>query len=148
MLTVIIDSRAGSGGLPALLAQLTAGAVDGLIRQVLIVGAAGNRQILDLCEETGAEPFESVVAAAGAARADVLMVLPATFRLRDGWLGSLNALAARGGGSALVLGLPPPGLFRRRPAGVLVERRRLAGGRETDLKRLRGELGLGAVRIG
>ena len=37
MLTVIIDARADATRLPALLAQLTAGAVDGLVRQVVIV---------------------------------------------------------------------------------------------------------------
>ncbi len=148
MLSVIIDARAHPEGLPTLLAQLTAGAVDGLVRQVLIVARAGEAAILALCEETGAQPCESLQAAAMAARADQLLVLPAHFRLRDGWLGSLNAHVGRGGGPALVVGLKAPGLFGRSLLGVLVERSRLANGREADLNRLRRELGLGAVRIG
>lgn len=148
MLSVIIDARAEAQGLPALLAQLTAGAVDGLVRQVLIVDPSGAAQIADLCEEMGAEPCANLQAAAVMARAELLLVLPATLRLRDGWLGSLSEHVRRGGGPAVVLGLVEPGLFRRRPSGVLVERRRLEGGREADLKRLRRELGLGAVRIG
>ena len=148
MLSVIIDARAEPGGLPALLSQLTAGAVEGLVRQVLIVGSADAAQISELCEETGAEPRTSLQAAAATARADLLLVLPAALRLRDGWLGSLSDHVRRSGGAALVVGLKRPGLFGRRPFGVLVERRRLASGREADLQRLRRELGLGAVRIG
>jgi hypothetical protein len=148
MLSVIIETGAQPEGLPGLLAQLTAGAVEGLVRQVLIVGPLDGSQIPDLCEETGAEPCSSLREAAATARADLLMVLPASFRLRDGWLGSLSNHVRRGGEAALVLGLKAPGLFRGRPSGVLVERRRLANGGEADLKRLRRELGWGAVRIG
>ena len=73
MLTVIIDARDDAERLPALLAQLTAGAVDGLVRQVLIVAAEGQAGIGDLCEETGAvlanpftqEPFRLDVGGIG-----------------------------------------------------------------------------------
>ena len=148
MLTVIIDARDDAERLPALLAQLTAGAVDGLVRQVLIVADAGQAGIGELCEETGAEPSPTLEAAAQTARADRLLVLPARFRLRDGWIGSLNGHLGREGAAAVVAGLSEGGLFRRQPYGVLVERRRLEGGRGADLKSLRRDLGLRARRIG
>jgi hypothetical protein len=148
MLTVIIDARTDADRLPALLAQLTAGAVDGLVRQVLIVAADGQAAIADLCEETGAEAHPTLESAAQAARADRLMVLPADFRLRDGWIGALDGHLARGGEAAVVAGLAEGGLFGRRPFGVLVERGRLEGRRGADLQRLRRDLGLRARRIG
>jgi hypothetical protein len=149
MLSVIIDARAGADRLPALLAQLTAGAVDGLVRQVLIVAAAGQAGIELLCEDMGAEAQASIPAAAEAARAGHIMVLPADFRLRDGWIGSLEQHMARGGEPALVAGLGEPGLFARRPFGVLVERSRLQAARHgADLQGLRRGLGLRGRRIG
>lgn len=148
MLTVIIDARDDAQRLPALLAQLTAGAVDGLVRQVLIVAADGQAGIDDLCEEMGAEAHASLEAAAKAARAEQLLVLPADFRLRDGWIGSLEGHLTRSGEGAVVSGLAEGGLFGRRPFGVLVERGRLEGRRGADLQRLRRDLGLRARRIG
>ena len=147
MLSVIIEARTDAERLPALLAQLTAGAVDGLVRQVLIVADAAQPGIDLLCEETGADAHPTIEAAAAAARADWLMVLPADFRLRDGWIGSLDGRLSRGG-EALVTGLSDAGLFGRRPFGVLVERRRLEGRRGADLQRLRRDLGLSPCRVG
>ena len=148
MLTVIIDARTQAEDLPSLLAQLTAGAVDGLVRQVAIVAQPGQAGIADLCEETGAEAHPTIEAAGTAARTDKLLILPADFRLRDGWIKSLEGHATRSAEPALVIGLSDAGLFGRRPFGVLVERGRLDGGRGTDLQRLRRELGLRPRRIG
>jgi len=148
MLSVIIDARTEAERLPALLAQLTAGAVDGLVRQVLIVAADGQAGIGDLCEEMGAEAHQTIEAAGAAARADRLLILPADFRLRDGWIGALDGHLTRGGADAVVAGFSDNGLFGRRPFGVLVERGRLDGRRGADLQRLRRDLGLRARRIG
>ncbi len=148
MLSVISDARRGAEALPVLLAQLTAGAVDGLVRQVLLVAAPGQAGIDLLCEETGAEAHAGLETAAAAARARWLVVAPADFRLRDGWIKALETHLAGGGGPALVLGLAPGGLFRRPPWAVLVERRRLEDRRGADLKGLRRELGLRPVRVG
>ena len=148
MVSVIIDARPGDQGLVPLLAQLTAGAVDGVVRQVLIVASADQPMIGELCEDTGAEAHPSLEAAGAAARAATVLVLPADLRLRDGWIGSLKDHLARGGAAAVVAGLSAGGLFGRRPFGVLVERSRLDGGRGADLQGLRRELGLRARRIG
>jgi hypothetical protein len=148
MLSVIIDARQDAERLPALLGQLTAGAVDGVVRQVLIVAVDGQAGIDGLCEEMGAEAHPTLEAAGAAARAEQLLILPADFRLRDGWIGSLNGHLTRHGAAAVVIGLSDAGLFGRRPFGVLVERGRLEGRRGADLQRLRRDLGLRARRIG
>ena len=148
MLTVIIDARTNAEHLPALLAQLTAGAVDGIVRQVLIVAAARQPGIQDLCEETGAEAHPGIAPATSSARADWVVVLPADFRLRDGWIGALKGHLERGQGAALVQGWSDGGLFARRPFGMLVERSRLETSEDSDLKGLRRRLGLGRRRTG
>ena len=125
MLSVIIDARRGADRLPALLAQLTAGAVDGLVRQVAIAAAPGQPGIDALCEDMGAEAHPTIPDAARSARAERVLVLPATFRLRDGWIGALEAHLGAGGGQAIVVGLEEGGLFSRTPTGALVERRLL-----------------------
>jgi hypothetical protein len=147
MLTVVIDARPAAPRLPALLAQLTAGAVDGLVRQVLIVAAPDQAGIAELCEETGADACASLPAAARAARGDRLMVLPADFRLRDGWIGALEAHMRAGGQRAAVVGLGEGGLFGPRPRGLLVERGLVEDGVD-DAQRLRRRLGLLATRVG
>ena len=146
MLTVIIDARTQAAKLPALLAQLTAGAVDGLVRQVLIVAGTGQAGIEALCDETGAEAYAALDAAATAARAEWLMVLPADFRLRDGWISTLSGHVDRG--PALIRGLADGGLFAPRPFGVLVERSCLGIAQGADLKGLRRGLGFNPRRTG
>ncbi len=147
MLTVVIEARSGAERLPALLAQLTAGAVDGLVRQVLIVAAADQPGVAELCEETGAEAHVSLPGAARASRSDRLLVLPADFRLRDGWIGALGGHLAAGGGRALVVGLGQGRLFGPRASGLLVERGLVQDGVD-DAQRLRRRLGLSVPRIG
>ena len=143
MLTVIIDARADATRLPALLAQLTAGAVDGLVRQVVIV-APREGLVAELCEETGAEAAATLGDAAQAARSELLLVAPPDLRLRDGWIESLTSFVAGGGRAARVGGVNG-GLFNR-PEGVLVERGRAVG--HGDLAGLRRHLRLGLRRIG
>ncbi|MFN9848501.1 MAG: hypothetical protein ACK56C_09030 [Alphaproteobacteria bacterium] len=148
MLTVIIDARTSAEHLPALLAQLTAGAVDGIVRQVLIIAAARQPGIQALCEETGAEAHTAIAPAARSARAEWIVVLPADFRLREGWIGALKGHLERGQGPALVQGWSDGGLFAQRPFGILVERSRLQTFEDADLKGLRQSLRLGRRRTG
>lgn len=148
MLTIILDARTNAERLPAILAQLTAGAVDGVVRQVSIVASGAAPDIYALCEESGAEAHPDIAAAANVARADWMLVLPADFRLRDGWIGALRGHLERGQGAAVVQGWSPGRLFAARPFGLLVERDRLRGVGAADLKRLRRDLRLGRRRAG
>jgi hypothetical protein len=149
MLTVIIDARPGDAGLPGLLAQLTAGAVDGVVRQVLIVAPPHRAGIDELCEETGAEAYPTLPAAAKAARAELVMILPSELRLRDGWIGALNAHLAAGGKPALVAGLAGGGFLKPGPVGVLLERARVGDAQDgVDIQGLRRQLGLPRLRLG
>jgi hypothetical protein len=137
MLTVVIDARSEADHLPMILAQLTAGAVDGLVRQVLIVAAPEQPGVAELCEETGAEAHATHATAAKAARAEVLLLLPARFRFRDGWIRALDGQAP----PARVVGLGEGGLFGPRPRGLLVERSLLEQGVD-HAERLGRRLGL------
>lgn len=149
MLTVIIDARPGLEGLPLLLSQLTAGAVDGLVRQVLIVAGDESGLVDALCEDMGAQTAPTLRGAAAESRSDILMVLPADFRLRDGWIRAIEDHLADGAAAAVVTGLRDGGLFRRAPSGVLVERGRLnAAADGADLQALRRSLGLRPRRVG
>ena len=137
MLSVIIDASRNTEGLTGLLAQLTAGAVNGIVREVWIV-APPSEGLEQVCEATGAERRDRMSEAAGAARHDRLLVLPADFRLRDGWISALDAA----GGDGVVVGLG-------RPRGVLVGRGRaqeLAD--HVSLGGLRRKLGLLPKRLG
>lgn len=146
MLTVIIDARTKADRLPMILAQLTAGAVDGLVRQVLLAAEPGQGGIDALCDETGAEAHPSIAAAAAAARANLLLVLPADFRLRDGWIQALSGQAP----PAIVTGLAEGGLLKRPPTGVLVERALVGRAQQgvDTIQGLRRQLGLRVRRIG
>ena len=149
MLSVIIDARREADRLAVLLAQLTAGAVVGLVRQVAIVAAADQPIVDALCEDMGAEPHATIPQAARAARAERVLVLPPDFRLRDGWIGALEAHLAAGGANAVVAGLKEGGLFARAPSGVLVERGLLEQvADDVDLARLHRLLRLRGRRIG
>lgn len=147
MLTVIVDARTDPKRLAALLGQLVAGVVEGLVRQVLVVADVSEAGVAELCEATGAAAYPTLEAAGRAAAAEWVMVLPARLRLRDGWMSSLAAHGADAQ-RAVVVGLSEGGLFGRRPSGVLVERGRLLDGHGADLQRLRQELGWRPVRIG
>jgi hypothetical protein len=137
MLSVIIDGSGNTEGLTGLLAQLTAGAVNGIVREVWIV-APPSEELEQVCEATGAERCDRMSEAVKAARYESLLVLPADFRLRDGWINALEAAGADG----VVVGLG-------RPRGVLVVRSRaqeLAD--HVSLGRLRRKLGLWPKRLG
>lgn len=147
MLSVIVETAEAGDRLPALLAALTSLAVEGLVRDVLIAGGGPPELLAVLREETGAELAPDISAGIVAARSDRLLVLPARIRLRVGWLEALAKHLRSGGGDALILG-EGAGLFREKPFGVLLPRAAAASLAHPDLKRLRGQLGRGAVRLG
>ncbi|MDB5452666.1 MAG: hypothetical protein JWO33_1244 [Caulobacteraceae bacterium] len=144
MLSVIVDARAAPENLPVLLAALTMGAVDGVVRDVVIAAQETSPLIEALCEETGAEvALGGLGAAAAQARHERVLVLPAALRPKMNWIATLNDHLARGGQDALLIGEGAGGLLgvlSSAPYGVLTERSRLDGLVETELKGLRRRL--------
>ncbi|HEX4709300.1 hypothetical protein [Phenylobacterium sp.] len=145
MLTVIVETADAGDRLPALLAALTSAAVEGLVREVLIAGGGPPELLAVLREETGAELAQDLAAALKAARSDRLLVMPAKIRLKSGWLEALARHLRGGGGDAILVG--EGGFFGGQTYGVLLGRAPAAALAHPDLKRLRGQLRRGAVRL-
>ena len=144
MLTVIVETGEAAERLPGLLAAPSSAAVDGLVREVVIVG--GPADLLDvLREETGAELADGLSAAIGAARSERLLFIPAALRLRSDWLAALGRHLREGGGEALLVG--EGGALSGRAYGVLIGKAAAAGLARPDLKRLRSHLGRRAARL-
>lgn len=152
MLSVLIPTHDSAADLQALLPALVPAAVDGLIREVLVADAGSTDPTLEICEDAGVRVVSGgLAAAAGAAKGEWLLVLPAAMRLPGDWAERLGAFLARGKRPALLPGLRAPGFAGRlRPveAGLVIERARLSGGRETrDVRLIVRNLGRGAVRL-
>ena len=132
-----------------LLAILTEGAVEGVVRDVLIVDAECSDVVAEavaaLCEETGAIAVGDMQAAFAKARSDWLLVLPAAMRMRNGWVEALSDHLRDGGGPAILRGEGP---FWKAAYGVVIRRDVAASLAHPDLKRLRGKLGPSVPRIG
>ncbi len=147
MLSVIVEVHDAGERLPGMLAMLTTAAVEGLVREVVLVGG-GPPELLDvLREETGAELAGSVVEAIGVARSELLLVISADLRPRPGWVAALG-LHLRGGGREAVLAGEGGGFLKAAPYGVLIGRGKAAALTHPDLQRLRRQLGPRAPRIG
>jgi hypothetical protein len=145
MLSVIVETADAGDRLPALLAALTSAAVEGLVREVLIAGGGPPELLAVLREETGAELADGLSEAIAAARSERLLVLPARIRLKPGWLELLARHLRSGGDDAVLVG--EGGFFGEKPFGVVMSRVAAAGLAHPDLKRLRGQLRRGAVRL-
>jgi hypothetical protein len=145
MLSVIVETAEAGDRLPALLGALTSLAVEGLVREVLIAGGGPPELLAVLREETGAELVDDLAGGIAAARSERLLVLPAKIRLKSGWLEVLARHLRGGEGDAVIVG--EASFFGEKPFGVLVGRSAAASLTHPDLKRLRGQLGRGAVRL-
>ena len=144
MLSVIIDTGDSAERLGVLLAALTQGAIDGLVREVTIVG--GPAELLAaLREETGAEIAADLAGAIAAARSDRLLVIPGRLRLRSDWLEMLGRHLRDGEGDAVLAG--EGGWLTRRAEGLLIAKAAAQGVTGPDLPRLRRALARGAVRL-
>lgn len=141
MLSVIVAADEGTERLPTLLAILTAGAVEGLVREVLIAGGQPAELLMVLRDETGAELVPDLASAIASARSDRLLILPAKIELRADWLARLRAHLRGRDGDAVIVG--EGGLLRRR-FGVLTTRTSASRLAHPDLKGLRRQLRPGA----
>lgn len=148
MLSVIVDAAEDEGErLTQLLAALTAAAVDGLVREVLIAGGGPAELLKILREETGANLAGTLRGAIGVSKSDRLLVLRTDFRPRGGWTVELGGHLRAGGGDAVVTG-EGGGLLRAAPYAVLIGREKARALLHPDLRRLRRVLGKRADRIG
>lgn len=146
MLSVIV-TRGDSSRLAGLLAALTAAAVEGLVRDVQLVGGDDPALLEALCEETGAKVATDLPQAVAGARSDWLMVVPPDLRLRDGWVERLGDHLRDGGGEARLQG-PRAGWLKAGPQGVLIGRAKAEASAQGGLQRLARQLGQGARRLG
>lgn len=138
MLSVVIPARNVAPQLQFLLAALVPAAVDGLVREVIVVGEGSTDETADICEDAGATLVASLAEAAARARYDRVLVLPVDMRLKAGWDGVLGAHLARGGKSAMLRG-EREGLFKPLTAGVLTTRDAMASA--ADLAALKRKSG-------
>lgn len=88
MLTVMIESSEDQAALAASLAALVPGAIEGLVREVVVIDRgldAATREVADHagCRIVGSE---SLATSVGAARGDWLLLLEPGARLQEGWI--------------------------------------------------------------
>ena len=146
MLSVIV-APGDSERLPGLLAALTTAAVEGLVREVLIV-VGGPPQMLDaLCDATGAELAPSLPEAVTRARSDWLLVAPPDLRLKDGWIERLGGRLRDGPRPARLQGAGG-GWLRRAPYGVLIRKTDAQASAKGGIQGLARKLGVRADRLG
>lgn len=135
MLTVVIPALNRAPELQGLLAVLVPAAVDGLVRQVIVVGRGSTDETADICEDAGADLVADFGEAATTARYDKVLVLPVAMRLKPGWETALGGRLARGGQPGVMGGLRE-GWFKAPTVGVLTAREDLSrAGDFTALRR-------------
>ena len=147
MLTVVVDARGQGERLAGALAALTPAAVDGLVREVIVVAMREFDVAAALCEEMGALIDYDLWVSFARAKSDWLLVLPAGARFAEGWVERLGDHLAAGPRPALLRGLKAGGLFSKRPFGVLIAREAVRGLAHPNLDRLRRALGGDAARL-
>ena len=127
MISVVLLASEDLPGLAGQMAMLVPAAVDGLVKEVILVGASTSG-IEALVEDSGARLVSvdggaaaAFAAGTGAARGDWILTLRAAPALREGWREPVEKHLAGGGGAPAVLAAPG-GLLARRLHGVLARR--------------------------
>lgn len=107
MISVVIPTLNAEQGLAATLAALIPAAVDGLVREVIIVDGGSNDRTLRIADDAGAQivPSESgrgrqLIAGAAKARSDWILFLHADTVLEAGWEREVATLMERVGNGA------------------------------------------------
>lgn len=130
MISVVLVASEDLPGLAAQMAMLVPAAVDGLVKEVILVG---DREpgIVALAEDSGARLVtapggvpERLAAGAAAARGDWILTLRAAPALREGWREPVEKHLAGGAGAPADLAAPggAMGWLTPRLHGVLVRR--------------------------
>jgi len=127
MISVVLLASEDLQGLAAQMAMLVPAAVDGLVKEVILVGPS-EPGVEALVEDSGArmvavegDGAARLAAGAAAARGDWILTLRATPALREGWRDPVEKHLAGGGGAPAALAAPG-GFLSRRSHGVLVRR--------------------------
>lgn len=139
MISVLIPTANSERELASLLTVLVSAAVDGLVREVIVVDGGSTDATLAVCEDAGADVTADLAGALRRAKGDYLLALPVHLRLRPGWDESVRRHLEAGGGPALLVERPS-GLIERltgpKVAGALLPAQRAEGARDiADLRR-------------
>lgn len=150
MLSVIVDAQGAEDRLAGLFEQLTPAAVQGLVREVLVVGAARSELVAEavdaICQDMGAELAGDLTAAIARAKSDWLLVMPAKIRFRPGWEERLKDHLAAGAKAATITGNNRRRLFEHYTFAMLIAREK-AGSVVGTLDALRRQQGPDRVRL-
>jgi len=100
MLTAIITDLRDEARLEATLAALAPAAIDGFVRQLLVIVEGADAAALALAEDAGADAVDGFAGACAQARHPWLLILPAGVRPQVGWEAAVRAHAWRDRGTA------------------------------------------------
>lgn len=96
MLTVLIETHNDEEGLARTLATLIGGAVEGVVREVIVCDTGSTDQTHRVAEHAGCQyATDGVAAAIRHAKGDWLLLLEPGARLVDGWIDEVVAHTAR-----------------------------------------------------
>ncbi|MER9653968.1 glycosyltransferase [Mesorhizobium sp. M0152] len=97
MLSVLIETRNDEEALARTLASLVGGAVEGVVREVIVCDAGSTDQTHRVAEHAGCHYVASGGVAAGIrqAKGDWLLILEPGARLAEGWIDAVIAHTAR-----------------------------------------------------
>lgn len=158
MLSVLIDTLDDEEGLARTLACLVGGAVEGVVREVIVRDNGSGDGTLAVAEHAGCHVVTGGLAAAvGAARSDWLLVLEPGARLEGGWTDEVDAYVAHSTMPARFSRAPgsrAPFLSRlmARPTalaqGLLIPKRRAVASKAADAEALARGLAMKTLRAG
>lgn len=102
MLSVLIETRNHEEQLTRTLASLVSGAVEGVVREVIVCDVGSTDHTHIVADHAGCRYIPSGGIAAGIrqAKADWLIVVEPGARLCDGWMGAVAAHASQSTGAA------------------------------------------------
>ncbi|MGN6536543.1 MAG: glycosyl transferase family 2 [Mesorhizobium sp.] len=158
MLSVLIDTLDDEEGLARTLACLVGGAVEGVVREVIVRDNGSGDGTLTVAEHAGCHVVTGGFAAAvGTARSDWLLVLEPGARLEGGWTDEVAAYVAHSTMPARfsrASGSRAPFLSRlmARPTalaqGLLIPKRRVMASKAADAEALARGLAMKTLRAG